>query len=160
MLKLLPLSLTELDAANLLKGISTDEILIKGCMPKLYLSHNIKPIDYYSEWFSEFVERDLKHILEITDFNKFFKFIVLLANKVGQTIDLSQLAKEAYISTVKVLEWIEVLEDSYLIFRLNSDILNFNKDEKQLSKIYFNETGLVSYLLGIENRGRIKKKSF
>lgn len=48
-----------------------------------------------------------------------------------------------------VTKWLNVLEASYVIYRLRPYYNNFGKRQTKAPKIYFTETGLAAYLIGI-----------
>ena len=75
LLRLLPLSLKELKSAGI--EMPRDEILLKGFMPRLY-RENIRPSTLYSEYFQNYLERDLRQLIAIRDLLLFEKFLLRL----------------------------------------------------------------------------------
>jgi predicted AAA+ superfamily ATPase len=53
------------------------------------------------------------------------------------------------LSNKTIESWISVLEASFIVFRLQPYHKNFNKRLIKTPKLYFYDTGLASYLLGI-----------
>lgn len=53
------------------------------------------------------------------------------------------------------MKWLSVLESSYVIYRLRPYHVNFGKRQTKASKIYFTETGLAAYLIGIREREQL-----
>src|SRR5436305_671937 len=82
-------------------------------------------------------------------FNQFSLFVRLLAGRIGQLINLESIGSEIGISTSTVREWLSLLEASHIIFRLQPYHENFGKRLIKSPKIYFTDTGLACYLLGI-----------
>jgi predicted AAA+ superfamily ATPase len=70
---------------------------------------------------------------------------------VGQVINFNSLANDVGVSAVTLKEWLSVLEASFIIFRLQPYYENFGKRAIKSPKIYFNDTGLLAYLLGIDS---------
>jgi predicted AAA+ superfamily ATPase len=75
-----------------------------------------------------------------------------LAGRTGQELNLSSLGEECGISHNTVLEWISVLEASFIVYRLKPFHKNYNKRLVKRPKVYFTDTGLVCSLLGIRNK--------
>ena len=75
----------------------------------------------------------------------------LLAGRIGQLLNLDSLGADVGISSSTAREWLTLLEASYLIIRLPPYHENFGKGLIKSPKIYFTDTGLACYLLGIEN---------
>lgn len=154
LLKLLPLSLTELMNHNLLKK---DEMaqLFTGFYPRLY-KHNIEPLDWYPNYIQTYLEKDVREIINVKNLLTFKRFLGLCAGRHGQLLDLSELANDCGISRPTVSEWISVLEASFLIYLLPSFHKNFSKRLIKAPKLFFYDTGLVCSLLKIENAEQLK----
>ena len=154
LLRLLPLSLAELKIANV--KISRDDVLFKGFMPRLY-HENIRPGTLYSEYFQNYIERDLRQLASIRGLLLFEKFMRVLAGRVGQVINISSLSGDAGISRSTLNEWLSILESSFIIFRLPPWFENANKRAIKTPKLYFTEPGLVAWLLEIETANQISR---
>ncbi|OGO94566.1 MAG: hypothetical protein A3F10_04030 [Coxiella sp. RIFCSPHIGHO2_12_FULL_42_15] len=81
----------------------------------------------------------------------FQRFLRLCAGRHGQLLNVHQLALDAGISHTTVSHWLSILEASYIVFRLPPYFNNFNKRLIKSPKLYFYDTGLVCYLLGIHS---------
>lgn len=80
-----------------------------------------------------------------------------LAGRIGQLLNLESLGSEVGISASTAREWISLLEASYLIFRLPPYHANFGKRLIKSPKIFFTDTGLACYLLGVENITQLQR---
>jgi predicted AAA+ superfamily ATPase len=145
---LLPFSYTELKAYK--KNYTADDLMFTGFYPPVY-SRNIRPAAFYSTYVNTYLERDVRKISQITDFSRFTRFLKLLAGRTGQLLNKNALSIEAGISHTTVEKWLSVLEAAYIVFRLQPWFVNFNKRIVKQPKIYFYDTGLASYLLGLRN---------
>lgn len=146
-LDLMPFALAEV--RDMTVGLTTDEILLRGLMPELWMT-NKNPTLYYRNYFRTYVERDVRRILNVKDLVLFERFVTLLAGRVGQLVNFSALAGEVGVSSTTIATWISVLESSFLIYRLQPFHTNIAKRLVKSPKIYFTEPGLAAYLLGIE----------
>lgn len=145
---LLPLSYEEIKKTGRIENL--DENLIRGFMPELYLENTRDPYVYYRDYLDTYVERDLRQMIAVKDLNTFLRFITLLAGRVGQVVNLSGLSGEVGVSSTTLGQWLSVLEDSFIVFRLQPYFSNISKRIVKSPKVYFVEPGLAAYLLGIE----------
>lgn len=86
----------------------------------------------------------------ISDLSQFQTFIRLVAARVGYEFNASMIATEAGISAPTVRSWMSILQASYIAFLLPPYYANINKRLTKTPKVYFYDTGLLSYLLDIE----------
>jgi len=96
------------------------------------------------------VERDVRALINLKDLRTFQQFIRLLAGRVGQIANYTSLSNDIGVSATTVKNWISVLEASFVVFELAPYFQNISKRVIKSPKIYFNDTGLASYLMGIE----------
>ena len=73
----------------------------------------------------------------------------LLAVRCGQLLNLSELARDVGIPVSTARDWVQLLEASYLIKLVQPWHANFGKRLIKSPKVFFIDTGLVCYLLGI-----------
>lgn len=147
--ELLPLQGLELQHAGLLGG-DVDTLMVTGHYPALY-SRDLLPQDWFSNYVATYVERDVRQLLQIKDPQLFQRFLRLAAARSGQLLNLSSLGADVGISSVTAREWIGVLEASYLVMRLPPYFENFGKRLVKTPKLYFLDTGLMCWLLGIHS---------
>ncbi|MBX7066879.1 MAG: ATP-binding protein [Parachlamydiales bacterium] len=147
LLRLLPLSLEEIRGAQIDDPL--EEVILKGGYPRIY-RENLPISNAYSSYFQTYVERDVRQILQIKDIIQFERFIKLTASRIGQLVNYASLAADVGVSAVTIKEWIAVLEATYILVRLEPYFENFGKRLIKSPKLYFTDTGLACYLLGIE----------
>lgn len=153
-INLLPFSISELENAGF--DFSKDEFLFQGFMPRHY-SEN-QPVDLlYRSYFQTYVERDVQSLLNVKNKALFEKFLRLLAGRIGQLVNYESLANDTGVSATTVAEWISVLESSFIIFKLEPYFENYTKRLVKSSKIYFYDTGLACYLLGIKSAEQVSR---
>ncbi len=153
-LKLLPLSIEELTEAGI--SLSRDEYIFNGFMPRLY-DENTPPTMLYPAYYATYVERDVRQLINVSDQHAFETFLKLLAGRVGQVVNMSDLAGDVGVSATTLSSWLSVLEASYIVFRLPCFFNNFGKRLVKAPKIYFTEVGLAASLLGIENVSQVAR---
>lgn len=146
---LLPFSIDELKKTNFARD-SYFKLIHRGFYPRIY-DKKIAPKDFYRDYLFTYVERDVRQIKNIGDLSNFQKFLRLLAGRVGQLVNLSSLAGDTGVSYKTIDSWLSVLEASYIIFRLQPYYKNFGKRLIKSPKVYFYDTGLLCYLLGLDS---------
>jgi predicted AAA+ superfamily ATPase len=149
LLNLLPFSTGELQTANRVPG-TLDELLWRGLYPPLY-DRDSTPGDWYASYVTTFVERDLRQILAVRDLSAFQRFVRMCSARIGQLLNLSSLAADCGITHHTAGAWLSALEASHLVFLVRPHHHNFNKRLVKTPKLYFNDTGLASWLLGIRD---------
>ncbi|MDO4961500.1 MAG: ATP-binding protein [Eubacteriales bacterium] len=146
---LFPLSLEEIKKSGKIEEL--DDNIIRGFMPELYLENARDADIYYRDYLDTYIEKDLRQMIAVKDLNAFLRFLTLLAGRVGQVVNLSGMSGEVGVSSTTLGEWLSVLEDSFVVFRLQPYFSNISKRIVKSPKVYFVEPGLASYLLGIES---------
>jgi predicted AAA+ superfamily ATPase len=86
----------------------------------------------------------------------FQQFITLCAARVGNEFIAQDFSNEIGISLPTVQAWFSVLEASYLTFRLQPYSRNIGKRLVKTPKLYFTDTGLACFLLGIRTPEHLK----
>jgi len=153
MLNLLPFTARELADVGLLAA-SLDDALITGSYPPIFDRH-LDPGIWYSNYVQTYVERDVRQLINVRDLTQFHRFLRLCAGRTGQLLNLSGLGADAGVSHNTVREWVSVLEASFIIHRLPPYHRNFNKRLVKTPKLYFVDTGLACWLLGIADTSQL-----
>ena len=146
-LELLPFAGNEL-LCNVLPN-SLNELLLTGGYPALY-DREISTNDWFSNYVATYVERDIRNVLAIQDLNRFQRFLRLCAARSAQLLNLSSLANDCDISSVTAKQWLSVLEATYVVKIIHPYFNNFGKRLVKTPKLYFIDTGLMAWLLGIK----------
>ena len=143
----LPFSFKEL--ASEMVDIPTPRLMWRGLYPGTVANH-IPPEIFYRNYYSTYIERDIRGLAQIQHLDNFQRFIRLCAARVGCELNLSSLAVETGVSAPTIGSWISLLKASYIAYALQPYYANISKRLTKTPKIYFNDTGLLCYLLGIE----------
>jgi len=169
-LNLQPLSNSEISEKKLVsffktlnkKGISTKGSvftkILKGGYPAIY-SNKENLNFWFADYVKTYVERDVRQILNIKNTQLFQRFLGLCCGRTGNVLNNASLASDTGISESNVRNWLSLLEQSGLIFLLKPYYNNFNKRLTKHPKIYFSDTGLLCYLLGIKSEKELRQYS-
>ena len=147
MVQLLAFGMEELQVAAKLPE-NLDQLLFQGFYPPLY-DRDIFPGDWFAGYVGTYVERDVRQLLSVRDLSTFQRFLKMCAARTGQLLNLSSLAADCGITHNTASAWLSVLEASYIVFLLRPYYRNFNKRLVKTPKLYFCDTGLAGWLLGI-----------
>jgi predicted AAA+ superfamily ATPase len=73
----------------------------------------------------------------------------MCAARCGQLLNMSSMANDCGVTHKTIAAWLSVLEAGYVVFLLQPHHRNFGKRLVKTPKLYFHDTGLAAYLLGI-----------
>jgi len=147
--ELLPLSASELAAANALPS-SLTHMLFQGGYPALY-SRAVTPQDWFNNYMATYIERDVRQLINVRELGQFQTFVKMCAARTGQLLNLSALGADCGISAVTAKQWLTVLEASYIVALLRPHHNNYGKRLVKTPKLYFLDSGLAAWLLGIRD---------
>ncbi|MGB7566578.1 MAG: ATP-binding protein [Chitinivibrionales bacterium] len=127
-----------------------ETVLFNGLYPPVH-DRNLDPSTWYANYVENYVERDVRRLINIHELRTFQLFLKMCASRCGQLLNISGLASDCGISVNTAKGWISVLEASYIVFLLQPYFGNFGKRLIKTPKLYFYDTGILSYLLSIHN---------
>lgn len=146
-LALLPLSTEEIIAAY--PSVGTSELLLRGGYPAVWSSGLEGRKILLSNYYTTYIERDVRSLINLKDLQAFQIFIRLAAGRIGQEFNASAMATEVGVSLPTIKNWLSVLSASYVVYMLQPYYANIGKRLTKTPKLYFYDTGLASFLLGI-----------
>lgn len=145
---LLPMSLSE--TVGLTEVKSLNELLFEGLYPAICARKNVAHL-YYPAYVRTYLDRDVRELVNVKDILQFNTFLRLCAGRIGSLFNASELAAEVGVSPHTIMAWLSVLEASYVVTLLRPYSANTTKRLVKTPKLYFCDTGLACYLLGIES---------
>jgi uncharacterized protein len=153
-LQLGSLTASELNNSNLSQNPT--DILWKGGFPEIW-AEGLDASEYFDDYIQTYLERDLKQILNVSNLRDFRRFLSLLAVRVGQLLNFSDLAKDAGVAPNTIKAWVNALEVSGLIHLLPPYYNNLGKRLIKAPKIYFCDNGLITALLNIDSADALER---
>ena len=148
-LQLLPFSLPETAKVNLLHG-GFPEVLARPKARSLW----------FASYLQTYLERDVRAITNVRDLGTFRRFLALLASRHGQVLNKTDLAAPLGISVPTVGEWLSILEVTGQIILIPPYFENFGKRLIKSPKIYWEDSGLACYLLGVTSSAELERSPF
>ena len=148
-LELLPLACTEMTRAGVIPD-SIEELMIAGGYPRIY-DRGLAPQQWHANYVTTYLERDVRAVKAVSDLSVFQRFLKMCAARSGQILNLSSLGDDCGVTHNTARSWLSILEASYIVYLLKPHYKNFNKRLIKSPKIYFYDSGLLSYLIGISD---------
>ncbi len=152
LLNLYPCSVEEIDGKKAKPRSSphdTADWILRGGYPELRARPELDRRTWCGSYIQLYLERDVRNIVNIGDLTVFERFLRLVAMRTGQILSVSDLARDAGISVPTASRWLSVLQASYQVYLLPPFHANISKRLIKSPKIYFGDTALASYLMGI-----------
>lgn len=154
LLTLYPCSVSEAYGLKSTPRSSPKEVadwILRGGYPELRSRPKLDRKLWCGSYIRLFLERDVRHIVNVGDLAAFERFLRLVAIRTGQILNISDLSRDAGISVPTASRWISVLQASYQVYLLPPYHVNISKRLIKSPKIYFGDTALASYLMGIHD---------
>jgi len=176
LLTLLPFSLAELhgwpapDPGTLDRRCTTPEppaatrlaeadlwpTLLTGFYPPVH-DRGLAPRDWLADYFRTYVERDLREVAQVLDLRAFETFVRLAAARTATELNLSGLAADAGVTHQTARRWLTALEIGYVATTLPPHHANYRKRLRKRPRLHFLDSGLVCYLLGIQDARTLER---
>ena len=157
LLRLLPLTLAEAQRFN--KKIVTPDLagtLLKGFYPRIH-DQKLDASQALADYFSTYVERDLRQLAAVQDLQRFERFVRLCAGRSGQLLNLVSLGNDAGVSQPTARAWIDLLQTSFIVYLLPPWHTNTGKRLVKSPKLYFYDVGLACWLLGLRTAAQVSR---
>ena len=129
-------------------GVLAD-LLLRGGFPELWADRSLPAREFYQAYVATYLERDLRQVLRVGSLRDFERFLRACAARSSQVLNKSELARGTGISQTTAGEWISALETSNQVSLLEPFFANVGKRLVKSPKLYFNDTGLLCFLLGL-----------
>lgn len=148
--QLLPIAISEL-ASSMTEfelNKSFDQRLIWGSYPDiLSLTNDLDRKKYLVELSTDYLYRDVLKLVNIKNANKIRNLLRLLAFQVGSQVSLTEIGTQLEMSKDTVANYIDLLEKSFVLFRLTAFSGNLRKEVSKSDKFYFYDLGVRNVLI-------------
>lgn len=122
------------------------ERIWNGSMPGLASGKFTDRDVFYNSYLQTYIERDVSELIAKVDKIQFADFVRAAACRIGQMLNVHDIALDVGVSDDTAKRWLSVLEKSDVIFYLRPYSNNLLKRTVKTPKMYFFDTGLVAYL--------------
>ncbi len=141
------LSLHEWESA-FSQPFSLRTVFMRGGWPELYASPDLNPVQYLNDFIATFIEKDIVTAAGIEKKAAFSKILQLIAARVAQLLNYSDIAKNVGVDTTTVQSWIAILEQNGILRILQPYYNNLNQRLIKTPKVYLEDVGLAVRLQG------------
>lgn len=149
-LKMFPLSQIELNAIENAANTkaSLESRLIYGSYPEVILSaSNEYRREYLLELVNSYLCKDLLEVEGIKKSRKIIDLLQLIALQIGKEVSENELATQLGINKKTVAKYLDILEQSFVLIRLNGFSRNLRKEVTKSSIYYFYDTGIRNAII-------------
>ena len=133
------------------KSLSCGQWLLRGGYPQIFTEKKVSLKLWFSSYLQSYIDRDVRGNIKTANLNEFERFVRLLASRTAQEMNYSTLARDVGVTVPTIKSWVSFLESSSLIHLLYPYHRNFGKRIVKSPKCYFMDTGLVCYLVGLQD---------
>jgi hypothetical protein len=127
----------------------TAKVILTGGYPEPLANKSMSYQTWASSYLKTYLERDVRDLKNVGDLLQFQSFLRSCAIRTGQLLDLSDIARDIGISFTTAKTWLSILVASYQVVLLTPYFQNLGKRLVKRPKIYFLDTGLAAYLMGL-----------
>ena len=155
--RMFPISFSEMVAqTNLLEELRLiPHRMVFGYYPEV-VSNPGNEATILKELSDSFLYKDILSFESINKPDKIVRLLKALAFQIGSQVSYNEISQLIGLDSKTVERYIDILEKSYIIFRLGSFSRNLRNELKQSRKIYFWDLGIRNILIGnlaqVENR--------
>jgi len=144
--RIYPLTYPELQ--NAFKDYPLEEYLKFGGMPGLTQTDSAeRKQQILNELLSSYILKDIKSLVKEENIRAFNHLLYLLAENQGSTISVNSLANEVGMSSKAVNHYLDLLEQTYVNYRISSYSKNLGNELKKSCKTYLYDLGIRNVLL-------------
>ncbi len=124
-----------------------EEYIRFGGYPKIVLENSEeKKQVYLSQIINTYVRKDIRDIGNIRNISTFNKLLEVLASQSGKLLNVLEISNTLKISRETVLEYLDLLENTFIIKRITPFYKNLRSELSKNPKIFFLDTGMMHLL--------------
>lgn len=124
-----------------------EEYIRFGGYPKIVLENSEeKKQAYLGQIISTYVRKDIRDIGNIKNISSFNKLLELIASQSGQLLNVLEISNTLKINRETVLEYLELLENTFIIKRITPFHKNLRSELSKNPKVFFLDTGMMHLL--------------
>ena len=146
---LLPLALGEI--AQRMNNYELDQkiedVLVYGLYPEVFTSSTSQKRNILGDICESYLFKDVLQLTTVKYTAKIRDLLRLLAFQVGQQVSVNELTQKLSLNRETVERYIDLLEKSFVIFRLPAYSRNLRNEVSKMDKIYFYDIGIRNYLI-------------
>ena len=125
-----------------------ENFLVFGSYPEIFTTENfMNKTKLLEETSTSYLYKDILELESIKKSDKIHKLLKLLSFQIGNEVSINELANKLDLNNETVSRYIDLLEKSFIIFRLSALSKNPRKEITKKDKIYFYDLGVRNILI-------------
>lgn len=125
-----------------------ESVMMYGSYPEIAKQDNVEEKKLLlNDIHKTYLQKDVADFAKIENIDAFNKLLILLAAQIGSLLNIHHLAKTLRISSQKIVNYLDILEGTFIIKRLYPFFRNYKKEISKTPKVYFMDLGLRNLLL-------------
>lgn len=143
----------EIQPFDLTEAHEEKNLWLRGGFPKSYLApSNSASFEWRKQYVKTFLEQDIPNLgIRIAPLN-LRRFWMMLANYHGNILNADELARSLGINNKSIRHYVDILTGTFMLRQLQPWWENISKRQVKSPKLYFRDSGLLHYLLDIEDQ--------
>lgn len=122
----------------------------RGGFPEVTVTEGgLSPADralWFDGYITTYLERDLRDLASVADLADFQRLMQAAALRIGNLLNQSELGRDVKLPAMTVHRYLNLLETSYQLVRLNPYAVNRTKRLIKTPKLYWNDSALALHL--------------
>jgi hypothetical protein len=131
------------------------ETLWRGQLPDAQLLPQETVADFHASYQRTYVERDVRLLADVSDWQQFGRFLRLAAALTAQTVNFSQLGREIGVTPQTAGRWLDLLKATFQWFEVPPYFGNTIKRVASKPKGYIADTGIACMSLALSGPGAL-----
>ena len=130
-------------------GMELESFLRFGMYPEVFsMQDAARKERYLREITGSYLYKDILALGNIKFPEKLLQLLKLLAFQIGGEVSIQELSSALQIHREAVLNYLDLLEKAFVIFRLRGFSRNLRKEVTKMSKVYFYDLGIRNAIIG------------
>lgn len=131
------------------------DIIFSGLYPRIHDRH-LSPRKWIENYVVTYLERDIRQLINVSNLRTFENFLKMTAANSGQLLNYASISNAIGVSVPTIKKWLSLLETSGIVFFLSPHHKRFSKRVIKTPKLFYIDTGLLCFLLGIRDSNDLK----
>lgn len=131
------------------RDVEPAEAMLRGGYPELWARPELDAAEFYRDYVATYLERDVRNLLRVASLRDFERCVRACALRSGHILNRADLARDIGVSATTANEWLGVLAAASVLQLVEPWYSNLGKALTKSPKLYFADTGLLSFLIGM-----------
>lgn len=137
---------------------SEEKLWLRGGFPNSFLAKtDAMSFEWRKQYVKTFLEQDIPNLgIRIAPLN-LRRFWMMIANYHGNIINVEELSRSLGINSKNIRYYLDILTNTFMLRQLQPWWENISKRQVKSPKIYLRDSGILHYLLDIEDKNLLYK---